>query len=174
MRVESPRGSIEAPARLTGIRPGSGLRAVPLRLLGPGDEAPDGVPRAANELTITAWDPVSKQPIFKVAAVRSSEGQGELTMQLAHYLGLLHRAQTDLAAAFREVARRPRRRGRRASPLRAARRSNATRTPPQLEPFAERYGEDAPRRARPAVHASSSRAPARAAWACCATCTTST
>jgi len=28
------------------------------------------VPRAANELTITAWDPVSKQPIFKVAAVR--------------------------------------------------------------------------------------------------------
>jgi anaerobic selenocysteine-containing dehydrogenase len=27
-------------------------------------------PRAANELTITAWDPVSKQPIFKVAAAR--------------------------------------------------------------------------------------------------------
>jgi hypothetical protein len=27
-------------------------------------------PRAANELTITAWDPVSKQPLFKVAAVR--------------------------------------------------------------------------------------------------------
>lgn len=26
--------------------------------------------RAANELTITSWDPVSKQPIFKVAAVR--------------------------------------------------------------------------------------------------------
>jgi hypothetical protein len=26
--------------------------------------------RAANELTITAWDPVSKQPLFKVAAVR--------------------------------------------------------------------------------------------------------
>jgi hypothetical protein len=27
-------------------------------------------PRAANELTITEWDPVSKQPRFKVAAVR--------------------------------------------------------------------------------------------------------
>ena len=26
--------------------------------------------RAANELTLTAWDPVSKQPLFKVAAVR--------------------------------------------------------------------------------------------------------
>jgi hypothetical protein len=26
--------------------------------------------RAANELTITAWDPVSKQPLFKTAACR--------------------------------------------------------------------------------------------------------
>ena len=25
--------------------------------------------RAANELTLTAWDPVSKQPLFKSAAV---------------------------------------------------------------------------------------------------------
>ena len=27
-------------------------------------------PRAANELTLVSWDPVSKQPTFKVAAVR--------------------------------------------------------------------------------------------------------
>ena len=27
-------------------------------------------PRAANELTITAFDPVSKQPLYKIAAVR--------------------------------------------------------------------------------------------------------
>jgi hypothetical protein len=27
-------------------------------------------PRAANELTMTAWDPVSKQPYFKTAACR--------------------------------------------------------------------------------------------------------
>jgi hypothetical protein len=33
-------------------------------------DARDG--RAANELTITSWDPVSKQPVFKVAAVRVS------------------------------------------------------------------------------------------------------
>ena len=36
--------------------------------------------RAANELTITDWDPVSKQPLFKVAAVRAEKiaaGDGE-------------------------------------------------------------------------------------------------
>jgi predicted molibdopterin-dependent oxidoreductase YjgC len=41
----------------------------------------DGGPRpsAANELTVTEWDPVSKQPIFKNAAVRVekvAEGTG--------------------------------------------------------------------------------------------------
>jgi hypothetical protein len=30
----------------------------------------DEDPRAANELTPTDWDPVSKQPIYKTAAVR--------------------------------------------------------------------------------------------------------
>jgi hypothetical protein len=34
------------------------------------DREPNGHARAANELTITAWDPVSKQPLFKSAAVR--------------------------------------------------------------------------------------------------------
>jgi hypothetical protein len=29
--------------------------------------------QAANELTVTSWDPVSKQPLFKVAAVRVSK-----------------------------------------------------------------------------------------------------
>jgi len=36
----------------------------------PGGDSPDDRPRAANELTITEWDPVSKQPLFKVGAVR--------------------------------------------------------------------------------------------------------
>jgi hypothetical protein len=38
-----------------------------------------GRTRAANELTMTAWDPVSKQPIYKVAAVRlvkEADGDG--------------------------------------------------------------------------------------------------
>jgi hypothetical protein len=36
----------------------------------PDGDSPDGRPRAANELTITEWDPVSKQPLFKMAAVK--------------------------------------------------------------------------------------------------------
>jgi ferredoxin-nitrate reductase len=69
--IESPRGRIEAPARLTGIR--EGVVFVPFHY-GYWDEPegsePNGRARAANELTITRWDPVSKQPLFKVAAVR--------------------------------------------------------------------------------------------------------
>ena len=44
-------------------------------------DAPDGAeerhPTAANELTITEWDPVSKQPLFKTAAVQVCEAEGE-------------------------------------------------------------------------------------------------
>jgi len=66
VRIESPRGAIEAPARLTDVR--AGVVFVPFHY-GYWD-ADARQPRAANELTITAWDPVSHQPIFKVAAVR--------------------------------------------------------------------------------------------------------
>jgi anaerobic selenocysteine-containing dehydrogenase len=70
VRVESARGRVEAPARVTGIR--EGVVFVPFHY-GYWDEPegsePDGRPRAANELTITRWDPVSKQPIYKTAAV---------------------------------------------------------------------------------------------------------
>lgn len=43
---------------------------------------PDGHGRAANELTLTDWDPASKQPIFKTAAaaaVRIKESDGTST-----------------------------------------------------------------------------------------------
>jgi ferredoxin-nitrate reductase len=33
--------------------------------------------RAANELTLSSWDPISKQPHFKYAAVRVSKVQGD-------------------------------------------------------------------------------------------------
>jgi anaerobic selenocysteine-containing dehydrogenase len=67
VRVQAARGAVRGPARLSGIRPG--VVFVPFHY-GYWD-APDGAPeRAANELTITAWDPVSKQPLFKSAAVR--------------------------------------------------------------------------------------------------------
>jgi anaerobic selenocysteine-containing dehydrogenase len=68
--VESSRGRLEARARISGIR--EGVVFAPFHY-GYWDEPsgePDGHPRAANELTITEWDPVSKQPLFKVAAVR--------------------------------------------------------------------------------------------------------
>ena len=35
----------------------------------PNGSEPDGKPHAANELTLTGWDPVSKQPFFKAGAV---------------------------------------------------------------------------------------------------------
>jgi anaerobic selenocysteine-containing dehydrogenase len=66
--VSSPRGAIQAPARICGVRPG--VVFVPFHYGYFDVERGDRIPRAANELTITAWDPVSKQPIFKVAAVR--------------------------------------------------------------------------------------------------------
>jgi hypothetical protein len=64
--------------RITGIR--DGIVFVPFHygywdvsdVDGNGDVSDVGHRRAANELTITDWDPVSKQPIFKTAAVRVS------------------------------------------------------------------------------------------------------
>jgi ferredoxin-nitrate reductase len=80
VRVTSPRGNVEARARVSGIR--DGVVFVPFHY-GYWDteegQEPDGRPRAANELTITAWDPVSKQPIFKTGAVkveRIGDGDG--------------------------------------------------------------------------------------------------
>ena len=71
VRVESPRGRIEAKARLTGIRDGVVFAPFHYGYWDEPDRAePDGRPRAANELTITDWDPVSHQPLFKLAAVR--------------------------------------------------------------------------------------------------------
>jgi ferredoxin-nitrate reductase len=71
LRVESPRGSVEAPTRISGIREGAVF--VPFHY-GYWDEPEGHEPnergRAANELTMTIWDPVSKQPLFKSGAVR--------------------------------------------------------------------------------------------------------
>jgi anaerobic selenocysteine-containing dehydrogenase len=68
VRVESRRGEIQVQARITGVA--EGIVFAPFHY-GSWDEQ-DGRPRAANELTMTEWDPVSKQPYFKVAAVRLS------------------------------------------------------------------------------------------------------
>ncbi|QGQ20209.1 molybdopterin-dependent oxidoreductase [Cellulomonas sp. JZ18] len=67
--VSTPRGSVRARVRVSGIR--AGVLFLPFHYGywdTPGGHEPDGQGRAANELTITEWDPASKQPIFKTAA----------------------------------------------------------------------------------------------------------
>jgi ferredoxin-nitrate reductase len=56
---------VVAPVRLGGIEPG--LVFIPFHY---GDDGTDDAPSAANRLTLSGWDPVSKQPYFKYAAVR--------------------------------------------------------------------------------------------------------
>jgi ferredoxin-nitrate reductase len=71
--VESARGRLVAPARIRGNRIGVVFApfhygywdsSASLDGSSPGDH-----PTAANELTMTTWDPVSKQPTLKLAAV---------------------------------------------------------------------------------------------------------
>jgi anaerobic selenocysteine-containing dehydrogenase len=92
VRVESPRGAVKAAARISGIR--EGVVFAPFHYGywdDPEGAEPNGRPRAANELTITAWDPVSKQPRFKVGKVR--------VQKLAAANGQASRAPTVGAAA---------------------------------------------------------------------------
>ncbi|MBB6122042.1 molybdopterin oxidoreductase family protein [Nocardiopsis algeriensis] len=64
VEVASPRGVVHARARICGIRPG--VLFLPFHY-GYWDGGHD---RAANEMTVNDWDPVSKQPLFKTAAAR--------------------------------------------------------------------------------------------------------
>jgi anaerobic selenocysteine-containing dehydrogenase len=70
--VVSPRGRIRATARIADVRRGTVF--VPFHYGYWDTEDPGGpggdVGRAANEMTITDWDPVSKQPLFKLGAAR--------------------------------------------------------------------------------------------------------
>jgi len=64
VEVRSRRGCVSAPVRLGGVEPG--VVFMPFHY---GDDGDDDNPTAANRLTISGWDPVSKQPYFKYAAV---------------------------------------------------------------------------------------------------------
>ena len=125
VRVSSRRGFVEQRARIGDIGPGQVF--IPFHY-GYWD-SPDRS-RAANELTLFAWDPVSKQPHFKYAAVnlqpvdgpdtatrrRSSSDAGkrpaaaprrsEPAREAAHigdYLGLLGINEERLALAFEQA-----------------------------------------------------------------------
>ncbi len=76
LRVTSRRGVAEAPARIGAIEPGTLF--MPFHY-GYWDDP--GRPRAANELTLYEWDPVSKQPHFKYAAVRLEKADGKALPQ---------------------------------------------------------------------------------------------
>lgn len=133
VEVSSRRGSVELQARVLG--PGGilpGHLFIPFHY-GYWDDT-EGRLRAANELTLTAWDPVSKQPLFKCAAAavrlpgqgplrrahselfqqalrRSKEAADKALSSLhrdrahvADYLGMLSQAHEELAGACRTVA----------------------------------------------------------------------
>src|SRR5215213_7813195 len=71
LEISSPRASILARARISAIR--EGVVFVPFHYGHwdlPEEDDGRGHARAANELTITQWDPVSKQPIYKTVAAR--------------------------------------------------------------------------------------------------------
>ncbi|GFG68503.1 molybdopterin oxidoreductase family protein [Mycolicibacter senuensis] len=66
--IRSARGSVYARARVGGIRDGVAFLPFHYGYWDAADGA--GHHRAANELTITDWDPVSKQPLFKTSVAR--------------------------------------------------------------------------------------------------------
>jgi ferredoxin-nitrate reductase len=68
VEITSRRGTVFQPAMVGHIEPG--LVFIPFHY---GYWDNDSRSRAANELTLTEWDPVSKQPHFKYAAVRISK-----------------------------------------------------------------------------------------------------
>lgn len=68
VEVRTPRGSIRCAARISGIR--DGVLFVPFHYGYFDADGNAGHHRAGNELTVTDWDPVSKQPIFKTAAAQ--------------------------------------------------------------------------------------------------------
>ncbi|PYY55910.1 MULTISPECIES: nitrate reductase [unclassified Curtobacterium] len=79
VRVTSPRGELVVPARVSDIRDGTVFAPFHYGYWDQDRSAPGDRPSAANELTSTEWDPVSKQPLFKVAAVRVekvADGEG--------------------------------------------------------------------------------------------------
>ncbi len=70
VRVESPRGAIEVKARVGHIMAGAVFAPFHYGSWDLDGVTPEGQHRQANELTMTMWDPVSKQPYFKTAACR--------------------------------------------------------------------------------------------------------
>ncbi|OQW37268.1 MAG: hypothetical protein A4E19_13975 [Nitrospira sp. SG-bin1] len=93
VQVESRRGHVTARAKLGDILPGHLF--IPFHY-GYWDD-PDRM-RAANELTVTEWDPVSKQPYFKFAAARAKKVSGSPTVEKISQIASLAMGQMKAAA----------------------------------------------------------------------------
>ena len=99
--VESPRGAIQVTARIGDVMPGAVFvpfhyGTVDLEQLSTGSSG------QANELTMTIWDPVSKQPYFKTAACRISKVAGGIERSAAS--GTHGTTATDPAEPVRKAA----------------------------------------------------------------------
>jgi predicted molibdopterin-dependent oxidoreductase YjgC len=70
VRVTSARGELVVPVRVGDIREGSVFAPFHYGYFDAAASVSSGHASAANELTVTEWDPVSKQPLFKNAAVK--------------------------------------------------------------------------------------------------------
>ncbi|RYY65535.1 MAG: nitrate reductase, partial [Comamonadaceae bacterium] len=123
VKVVSRRGEAEARARIGAIEPGHLF--IPFHF---GYWDHPGRARAANELTLFDWDPLSKQPHYKHSAVRVEKVAGPTTSEplqtvaapvrpaslqesgqeerthLPDYLGLLQQNEDLLARAFAQTA----------------------------------------------------------------------
>lgn len=104
VEISSRRGTVRVKARLGDILPGHVF--IPFHY-GYWDEpdsngrAPDGRPRAANELTLTAWDVVSKQPSFKYAAVQMAKvGQTSLVSKVISAASQVKDRASELVDVF--------------------------------------------------------------------------
>jgi anaerobic selenocysteine-containing dehydrogenase len=76
VEVKSRRGNVIEPARIGDIEPG--LLFIPFHF---GYWDNPNRARAANELTLTGWDPVSKEPYFKFSAVQIQKAPQQASEQ---------------------------------------------------------------------------------------------
>ncbi|AMV37428.1 molybdopterin oxidoreductase family protein [Planctomyces sp. SH-PL62] len=98
VEVASSRGRIRVAARIGDILPGHAF--VPFHY---GYWDYTDRPRAANELTLTEWDPVSKQPHFKYAAV--SLAKVSIATRAGDVAGAVARGVGSAVAAVRSAAK---------------------------------------------------------------------
>ncbi|BBY07148.1 molybdopterin oxidoreductase family protein [Mycobacterium noviomagense] len=92
VEVSTPRGSVTCAARICGIR--DGVLFLPFHYGYWDTDGDRGHHRAGNELTLTDWDPASKQPIFKTAAAQLRRRR-----RFRRGNGVVDRAPTTTASA---------------------------------------------------------------------------